>query len=178
MRVNLAFLVLALVLFIVGGWLYWQAGRKQRAAGLPAGQIISADTGGWRRAEQPLISQRRHLVGRPDYLVDAAEGLIPVEVKSTRLRGDDPYDSHKLQLAAYCLLIEETEARRPPYGILHYANATVRIPFDDALRHHLLDLLDQIQQAQTGGELARSHDDPLRCARCGFREACGTQVLT
>lgn len=171
------FLILALLLCIAGGWLYLQAGRRQQAAGLPAGQVIAADTSGWRRAEQPLISHRHRLTGRPDYLVDAHEGLIPVEVKSTRLRGDDPYDSHKLQLAAYCLLVEDTEGRRPPYGILHYANTTIRIPFDDALRGRLLDILAQMRRAQTGAELARSHDDPLRCSHCGYRHACGAQSL-
>ncbi len=169
---------LALIFFAAGGWLYLQAGRRREAAGLPPGQIISADTSGWRRTDYPLISHRHHLVGRPDYIVAASEGVIPVEVKSTRLRGDDPYDSHKLQLAAYCLLIEETEGRRPPYGILHYANATVRIPFDDALRDHLLGVLDQMHRARQSGEQARSHDDPLRCANCGFRHACGIQALT
>lgn len=174
---TLVLLSSALILFAVGGWLFLQARRRQHAAGLPAGQIISADTGGWRRAEQALVSHRHQLVGRPDYLIDTAEGVIPVEVKSSRLAGENPYDSHKLQLAAYCLLIEDTEGRRPPYGILHYANATVRIPFDDALRDHLLDVLDQMRRAQLGGERQRSHDDPLRCTHCGFREVCGTQAL-
>lgn len=170
--------ILALILFAAGGWLYLRAGRQQQAAGLPAGEIISADTGGWRRTDHPLISHRYQLVGRPDYVVDTGEGLIPVEVKSSRMHRDGPYDSHKLQLAAYCLLIEESDGARPPYGLLHYANATVRIPFDDPLRDTLLDTLDQIQQARTASEVARSHNDPLRCARCGFRHACGTQALT
>lgn len=175
---TIVLIFLALIFFAAGGWLYLRAGQRREAAGLPAGQIISADTSGWRRADHPLISRRHQLVGRPDYIVAASEGVIPVEVKSTRLRGDDPYDSHKLQLAAYCLLIEESEGRRPPYGILRYANATVRIPFDDALRDRLLDTLDQMRRAQAGGELFRSHDDPLRCSHCGFRHACGTQALT
>lgn len=173
-----ALLILALIFFAAGVWLYLQSARQHRASGLPAGQIISADTSGWRRTDQPLISRRHHLVGRPDYLVAASDGVIPVEVKSTRLRGSNPYDSHKLQLAAYCLLIEDSEDARPPYGLLHYANATVRIPFDDALRNQLLATLDQMRQAQSARPIARSHDDPLRCTHCGFRHACGTQALT
>ncbi len=170
-------LILALILFVAGGWLYLRSAQQRRASGLPAGDIIYADTSAWRRNDRPLISRQHQLVGKPDYLVSTDEGVIPVEVKSTRLRGSNPYDSHKLQLAAYCLLVEDNEGARPPYGLLHYANATVRIPFDDALRNELLDTLEQMRQAQTANAITRSHDDPLRCTHCGFRHACGSQAL-
>ena len=65
------------------------------------------------------------LVGKPDYLVESAGQLIPVEVKSTR-NSNAPYDAHIFQLAAYCLLVQRQLGKRPPYGILHYANRTYR----------------------------------------------------
>ncbi len=170
-------LPLAAVLLLAGIGLYVWARRQRHAAGLPAGEIIAADMGAWRRSERPLMSRRYGLVGRPDYLVDTADGVVPVEVKSTRLAGSDPYPAHKLQLAAYCLLVEDTMGSRPAYGIVHYANATVRLPFSDELRDALLQALAAMRQARQVARVRRSHDDPARCRRCGFQHACGSDAL-
>jgi CRISPR-associated exonuclease Cas4 len=178
-------LLLAAVLLLAGVGLYFRAERQRQSAGLPAGEVIAADVGAWRRSERPLLSRRYGLVGRPDYLVDTADGLVPVEVKSSRLAGPDPYPGHKLQLAAYCLLVEDTTGSRPPYGIVHYANTTVRLPFTDDLRTTLLQTLTAMRQARRRGrspylpsrQVRRSHDDPTRCRRCGFRHACGSEAL-
>ncbi len=170
-------LLLAAVMLLAGIGLYFRAERQRRSAGLPAGEVITADVGAWRRSEQPLLSRRYGLVGRPDYVVDTAEGLVPVEVKSSRLTRPDPYPAHKLQLAAYCLLVEDTTGSRPPYGIVHYANTTVRLPFTDDLRATLLQTLAAMRQARPARQVRRSHDDPTRCRRCGFRHACGSEAL-
>ena len=171
------FLLLALILLAAGVWFYLQAGRQRQATGLPAGEVIYVDTGDWRRNDRPLFSSEHQLTGKPDYLVADGRETIPIEVKSTRLYGDDPYDSHKLQLAAYCLLVEDTTGKRPSYGILKYANATLRLPYTKALRNELLDTLDQIREAHTARNIPRSHDDPGRCRNCGYVQDCGNQAL-
>lgn len=170
-------LLLAAVLLLAGVGLYFRAERQRQSAGMPAGEVIAADVGAWRRSERPLLSRRYGLVGRPDYLVDTADGLVPVEVKASRLVGPDPHLAHKLQLAAYCLLVEDTSGSRPPYGIVHYPNTTVRLPFTDELRATLLHTLGDMRQARPARQVRRSHDDPTRCHRCGFRHACGSEAL-
>jgi CRISPR-associated exonuclease Cas4 len=96
---------------------------------------------------------------------------VPVEVKSRTQPTVTPA-GHILQLAAYCLLVEETQKMRPPYGLLHYADATLQIAYTDALRQAVLDAAQAIRQARTAADVHRDHDDPARCRNCGYRHAC------
>jgi CRISPR-associated exonuclease Cas4 len=173
---RLLFLVPAIALLtIAGGLLLWSSRRLRRAAGLPAGEVISADTGAWRSCEAPLFSSRHRLTGRPDYLVIKAQRIVPVEVKS----GAAPRTAHRghlLQLAAYCLLAEETYGRKVPYGLLHYADATLRVEFSARLRSELLATLQEMHVARSERYVRRSHDEPARCARCGVRHACAERL--
>jgi CRISPR-associated exonuclease Cas4 len=126
---------------------------------------------GWQRAEAPLVGRHYGLVGRPDYVVRRGRRLIPVEVKPGR-HAAQPYQSDMMQLAAYCLLIEETTGQRPPYGILRYAEATFHIPFDRRLRAGLLELLVEMRVAAANQADRRSHTQVARCRSCGFFEQC------
>lgn len=170
----------ALLLALLGGLLLWLGRRQRVASGLPPGEVVYSDTGQWEQPARPLRSRRYGLVGRPDYLVDVRQGrrtfTVPVEVKS-RQRPPQPYASHILQLAAYCLLVEDNFDSRPPYGLLRYADATLRIPFTDDLRRQVLAAADDIRQARRAPDMARSHDEPGRCVACGYRSACGTDAL-
>ncbi len=165
--------LLALLLLLAGGALYLASRGMRRASGLPAGEIIYTDASEWRRNDRPLFSNRYRLVGKPDYLVQQGEKIIPVEVKSTHIRGQTPYDSHRMQLAAYCLLVEDVLGVRPSHGILKYADATFRVPFTDALRRELLATLQEMREAMPADDIPRSHSEPIRCRFCGYRDVCG-----
>jgi CRISPR-associated exonuclease Cas4 len=173
-------LYVALLLCLLGILLlFW--GRRQRvASGIPKGEVIYSDTGDWQKLEKPLVSRRYGLVGRPDYLVRTQESgkaiTIPVEVKS-RTRPLTPYASHVLQLMTYCLLVEDQLGARPPYGLLRYADATLRIPYTDDLRQQVLDAADAIRAGRGSDAVHRQHDDAYRCRGCGYRNACGDESL-
>ncbi len=159
-------------LALLGGFLIWLGARGRKRAGLPSGKVVYSDTGIRRKLEKPLYDRSLGLTGRPDYLVEKGDLLIPVEVKSTPAP-PVPYDSHVLQLAAYCLLVERQMGKRAPYGWLRYANRTVRIDFTPQLQDRLLELLAEIRRAERRGGLPdRSHQSPARCRACGFREIC------
>jgi CRISPR-associated exonuclease Cas4 len=170
---------LACLALLAGGLALRRAARARRGTGLPGGRIVYADTGGWRAPDSPLFSARYGLTGKPDYLVETRAGLIPVEVKS----GSAPpqaYPSHMLQLAAYCLLVEETEGRAPGYGLIKYADAVFRVEYTSALHRELLALLDAMRHARSRSDprgVPRSHDEPRRCAGCGYLPLCD-QALT
>lgn len=161
---------LTLVLLAVAAWLFSRS-REERS-GLPAGKVIYNDMGAWTKQQDALYSPSLQLVGRPDYLVEAHNGgLIPVEVKSQNAP-KKPHESHVLQLAAYCLLVEETYGIRPTHGILQYRDNAFAIDYTLDLEEDLLDLLAEMREDMFEEEVDRSHDDWRRCARCGVKEFC------
>lgn len=166
---------LSLFLIALALFLFWQANRQQRQAGLPAGRVIYADTRAWRAPEKPLYDSTFGLIGKPDYLVEEGKHVIPVEVKSGHAP-PAPYDSHIFQLAAYCLLVEKTYRRRPPYGILHYPTRDFAIEYTPELESALLDVLAAMRRQERRGEAHRSHEEPQRCAHCGFLPICDERL--
>ena len=63
---------------------------------------------------------------------------MPVERKSRKLSTTGAYEGEILQLAAYCLLIEEHYGRPVLSGRLLYQDRSLDVPFDDRLRAKLL----------------------------------------
>jgi len=180
-------LLLAVALGSLGFWLLIRAGRTRHGVGLPVGRVVYVDTGAWDRCERPLFSNRYRLTGRPDYLVSQGNNLIPVEVKSGAAPhgpsagpsvgpSAQPYPAHVLQLAAYCLLVEEQEGRTPPYGILKYRDQAFEIDYTPALRAELLDTLNAIRHDLSSRDVDRSHDELARCLGCGYRERCDQRL--
>ena len=162
-------------LLILGLLLLWLAQRGRARSGLPKGRVVYSDTGGWDRLDRPLFSQEFQLTGKPDYLVADGADIIPVEVKSGRAPAQ-PYESHVLQLAAYCLLVEECYRRRPPYGIVKYADRAFEIDYTPELEDELLATLDDMRADLAEGDASRSHDELARCQACGYYELCSQRL--
>jgi CRISPR-associated exonuclease Cas4 len=148
----------------------------RRRTGLPWTRIAYDDTTRWRRTEEPLIARRYGLVGKPDYVLEARGQFVPVEVKPGRT-AQEPYPSDMMQLAAYCLLIEETSGVRPRYGLLRYAHATFKIPFDNRLRDELITLIGEMRASEPTISAHRSHKQAARCGPCSFRSQCDEALV-
>lgn len=181
------YLLLAVVLLLVVAFLALVAsGRAAKRSGLPSGQLIYSDTGfavghfapttlntQGVKQERPLVSQRFGLIGRPDYLVRTDEGIIPVEAKSTRCPANGrPYNSHIMQLAAYCLLVEDVLGAEVPYGVVRYADEEIAVDYTPELREELIALLAEMNDARLAYDVHRSHEDARRCNGCSMRESC------
>jgi CRISPR-associated exonuclease Cas4 len=164
------------ILLALGLLLLWLARRGRARSGLPQGRVVYTDTGGWGRLERPLFSRSLHLTGKPDYLVADGADVIPVEVKSRRAPAQ-PYLSHLLQLAAYCLLVEECYGRRPPYGIIKYADRAFEVDYTPELEDELLTTLGCMRGDLADGDAPRSHDEPRRCQACGYRQQCDQRLV-
>jgi CRISPR-associated exonuclease Cas4 len=162
MTVGVALILLALIALI-------SALRLRAATGLPWAPVVYHDADAW-TPERPLVARRLGLVGKPDYLIQMRGRLIPVEVKPGR-NAAHPYESDLMQLAAYCVLIEETTGVAPPYGLLRYAERTFRLSYTARVREEVLTLLDEMRNA-LDNDCDRSHDDPARCWGCGFLSQC------
>src|SRR5687768_16891531 len=139
-------LIVAL-LFVVAFSAYVLSKSMASRTGLPEGELLYSDTGFpigkisritrsevGEKQEKPLVSKRYGLIGRPDYLVKTKEGVIPVEAKSAKLPPSGrPFDSHIMQLAAYCLLVEDVLGANAPYGIIRYRDSEVQVHYTPEL---------------------------------------------
>ena len=133
------------------------------------GQVAYVDS----PTEKPklFVSTKHGLSGRPDLVVVEGEHHIPVEIKTGRIpRG--PLFSHILQVAAYCLLMEEEYGKAPPYGILRYGNQSHEIDYSEDLKKLLLAKLKEIRASLAKGEAHRNHSRPGKCAGCSRRAVC------
>ncbi len=165
-------LLLTLLLLGTAVWLKFRSQNLRQQSGLPDGDVIYSDTGTWFPNAEPLAAPDFALVGKPDYLVQQTDGsIVPVEIKSGHAP-QEPWEGHVLQLAAYCLLVDEVYGIRPSYGILQYQDKAFAIDYSDDLEEDLLDLLAEMRDSQFDGELDRDHNDWNRCARCSMRNAC------
>jgi len=116
-------------------------------------------------------SEKYGLTGRPDYVIKVSEHLVPVEEKKGRTP-KGPLFSHILQVAAYCLLIEESSGKAPPYGLLKYPEHEHEIEYNPDLKKVLLQKLDEMRSIMRSGEAHRNHNRPGKCRYCSRRDVC------
>ena len=129
------------------------------------GALVAADAGSPTR----LRSLRYRIQGRPDELRQLSDGrVVPVELKSRVAPAGGPPRSHLAQVGAYCLLVEETTGRSPPFGVLRYADREFRVAWDGAARAELLALRREIDRPYDG----RATPSAARCARCPWVGVC------
>ena len=168
---------LLLLLLLAAVWMLSRSKKLRSETELPDGEVIYTDNETWFANHHVLHAASLRLVGKPDYLVEADDGsMIPVELKSG-YAPTAPREGHVLQLAAYCLLVEENYGIRPSYGILQYRDKAFAIDYSPDLEADLHDLLNEMRGTIRENAQGRNHDDPARCAGCGVRSYCNESLV-
>ena len=173
------FLVLIVVVAIIVAFFLRSTGRAEQAqTGLPIdARVVYSDTGAWTHVEKPLFSRRYRLTGKPDYIVqDETGAMIPIEVKPNRT-AKQPRHSDTMQLMAYGILVEEKFGKRPAFGLLKYRDEVFQIAFTEELRAEFFEILQAMRAARRAKNVARSHDDPVKCKYCGYRDECEERLV-
>ena len=168
MMTMVALVAVAILLAVVSVVLVRRSGLRGRV--VASDSVVS-------RPSRALRSAHHGIVGKPDYLVEEHGRIVPVELKPSR-ESDSPWLRDVVQLAAYCLLLEETEPRFAGYGYLRYASRTFRIDFTDRVRGELLRTLAEMRADLTAADVPPNHRDPRRCARCMLVRVCGRAVVS
>ncbi len=173
------FLVLIVLFALLTAFFLRRTGRAEQAqTGLPIDtRVVYSDTGAWQRVEKALFSRRYRLAGKPDYIVqDETGAMIPIEVKPNRT-ALQPRHSDTMQLMAYGILVEEKFGTRAEYGLLKYRDQVFEIAFTEELRAEFFEILKEMRAARQARNVARSHDDPVKCRYCGYREECEERLI-
>ncbi len=171
-----AFMALALAWLIGASVFLYRSLRSEEAARatrvkyeMTKGQLVYVDSE--REKPKRFVAARYGLSGRPDAVLVEADAHIPVEVKTGRTpRG--PLFSHILQIAAYCLLLEEEYGKAPPYGVIRYGDGSHDIEYNEDLRRLVLQKLGEMRACIVKGEAHRNHTRPGKCLHCSRRSVC------
>jgi CRISPR-associated exonuclease Cas4 len=141
--------------------------RRREAA---LGALVAVDAG----APMTLHSTRYRISGRPDLVRRLPDGRrVPIELKSRPAPPAGPRPSHRIQVAVYCLLLEESSGVAPPFGVVRYGDGVeFRIPWNAAARAEILRLRAELDRPYDG----RATPSAAKCARCGWRAVCDVRA--
>lgn len=170
---GLLLVALALGILILNERRYqWQRlmTERHRALGLPEGELVYEDADG---EGEPLSSSAYPLVGKPDYIVKLPDGrLVPIELKPGAHDATMPYSNHSVQVAAYCLILEDYFVQAPTHGILRYADREFIIEYTPALRKKVIKLLGEMEHCSEKHPPPLAKQRPAKCRTCVFQPIC------
>jgi len=165
----LILILLAVLIIAVSALLKAHSRRVRKESGIPEGKLIRADSR-LLKFQEPLFSRRLMLAGKPDAVIMRDGECIPVEIK-VREPPKSPFESHIMQLAAYCLLLEEN-GYRVTRGIILYrgkrAQREFTIDYSAELKARLILAVDDIRNLKSMPPRIVGR----RCEFCSVREQC------
>ena len=123
-----------------------------------------------------LESERLRLRGKVDFVLITRFGEhVPVEVKwAEPARGGGPKRDHKLQLAAYALMLEELTGRPVKRAAIYYARVgkIVVFPLDEHEKREAKRIIRRVHEMVETGKEPAVRVPKSRCINCGFRRYC------
>lgn len=144
--------------------------ERHRALGLPPGELVYENVDG---LGEPLSSSAYPLVGRPDYVVQLHDGRpVPIELKLNMQNTQAPANDHMLQVAAYCLILEDYFEQAPAYGLLRYGDREFTVEYTPALRKKVIRLLTEMEQCSEQQPPSLQRQRPSKCRACPFQPIC------
>ena len=144
--------------------------ERRKALGLPEGELVYEDADG---QGEPLSSSSYPLMGKPDYVVQLSDGRpVPIELKPAVQDVSAPYSNHTIQVAAYCLILEDYFEQAPTHGILRYADREFTIEYTPALRRKVIRLLTEMARCNERQPPPLKTQRATKCRACAFQSIC------
>src|SRR5438874_7737908 len=144
--------------------------ERHRALGLPEGELVYEDADG---LGEPLCSTGYPLVGKPDYVVKLADGRpVPIELKLNVHDVTAPHSNHMIQLAVYCLILEDYFVEAPTHGILRYADREFTIEYTPALKKKVIRLMTAMARCSEQQPPPLAKQRVAKCRVCTFQAIC------
>lgn len=132
----------------------------------------SSQRGGWTK-EMYLRSEKHGLHGKIDVLEDNDE-LVPIEYK--RSESGSYFESDELQLAAYCMLLEENSTGTVNTGYI-YTRSNDRRHVVRVTQWHReqIEKIVSIIQGMSIDDIPPLTNNPSKCDACSTRDYCMPQ---
>jgi CRISPR-associated protein Cas4 len=130
-------------------------------------------------SEQYFKSEKLNLSGVVDVLeihdTHGGKVFVPIELKTGKFPDKGMWDGHRIQLAAYMVLLEDS-GKKVDEAVIKYRGADKRIlQMNSFLRDEVLSLIDKTSAVLKNFELPDFVENRNKCKSCPFKDTCYNQ---
>ena len=134
----------------------------------------------WQKLTPKIISELRiesdelKLKGIIDQVHVYDNEYIPFELKTGRTPSDGVWPSHRIQIAAYSLLLKEKFNKEIKNGFVVYLDTKEKrhIAFNPFMKEEVKQIVNDVMELLESNELPDFCNNENKCRKCGLRQTC------
>src|SRR3989344_4974337 len=99
---------------------------------------------------------------------------VPFELKTGRTPSDGVWPSHRIQIAAYSLLLQEKFNKPIKEGFVVYLDTKEKrhIAFNPFMKQEVKQIVDEVIEMLEGKEIPDFCNNENKCRKCGLKQTC------
>ena len=119
------------------------------------------------------------LKGIIDHLEKHPEKYVPVELKTGKMPSEGVWPGHKIQIAAYMMLLEEKFNQKVNSGFIYYLDSKQKreIVMNEFLKEEIKDLVGKVKSLFNSQIIPNYCGNPNKCEKCGLKDQCYDEKL-
>jgi len=134
----------------------------------------------WQRLTPKILSELRvesdelKLKGIIDQVHVYEQDYVPFELKTGRTPAEGVWPSHRIQIAAYSMLLQEKFKKQIKEGFVFYLDTKEKrhIAINPFMRDEVKQIVDEVIALLENRQLPDFCNNENKCRKCGLRETC------
>ena len=125
-------------------------------------------------SEISIWSDKLQLIGKIDRIEKYENDYVPIELKTGKIPKDGVWPGHRIQIAAYAMLLEEKFKIEVKEGFVNYLDAkeTRHIAINPFMKEEIINLVKEVEELLKNQNIPNYCENKNKCAKCGLRETC------
>ena len=125
-------------------------------------------------SELKIESDTLQLKGIIDKIEIYTERYVPIELKTGKAPKEGLWPGHKIQIAAYALMLEEKYQKPVKEAFVHYLDSKEKrhIAINPFMKEEIISLVNEIQELLEKKSLPNFCQNRNKCVNCGAKETC------
>ena len=125
-------------------------------------------------SELKIVSEELRLKGIIDQVHVYGNECVPIELKTGRTPQNGIWPNHRIQIAAYSMLLEEHFKKPIKEGFVYYLDSKEKrhISINPFMKEEVKQIVDKILELLESKSLPDFCDNENKCKKCGLRQTC------
>lgn len=126
------------------------------------------------KSEIKITSEKLNLVGKIDQVELHKNLIIPIELKTGKCPSNGIWPGHKIQVAAYALLLEELYQTKVNQASIIYLDQNIKrtIIINPFMKDEIIELRKQVEALFKSKTPPEFTENKNKCNKCGLKELC------